>query len=40
LGYCEVDERGPKALLKVAGAKAFRDSLTDFVQRLEKESKA
>jgi hypothetical protein len=38
--YCEVNGTSPKALLKVAGTKAFRDSFTDFVRRLEGEGKA
>jgi len=38
--YCEVNGMSPKALLKVAGTKAFRDGFTDFVRRLEREGKA
>jgi hypothetical protein len=29
--YCEVNGTSPKALLKVAGTKAFRDSFTDLI---------
>ena len=35
--YCEVNGTSPKALLKVAGTKAFRDGFTDFVRRLGKQ---
>jgi len=37
--YCEVNGTSPKALLKVAETKAFRDGFTDFVRRLEKVNK-
>ncbi len=38
--YCELNRTDPKALLKVAKTKAFRDGFTDFVRRLESEGKA
>ena len=28
--YCELNETDPKAILKVAKTKAFRDGFTDF----------
>ncbi|MEM3451537.1 MAG: site-specific integrase [Nitrososphaerales archaeon] len=38
--YCELNETDPKAVLKVARTKAFRDDFTDFIRRLEREGKA
>lgn len=38
--YCELNKTDPKALLKVAGSKAFRDGFMDFVRELESEGKA
>jgi site-specific recombinase XerC len=38
--YCEVNGTDPKALLEVAGTKAFRDGFMDFVRRLEREGRA
>ena len=38
--YCELNNTNPKAILQIAGSKAFRDSFSDFVRRLEKEGKA
>jgi len=38
--YCELNKTNPKALLKVAKTKAFRDGFSDFVRQLEKEGKA
>ncbi|MEM3547254.1 MAG: hypothetical protein QXK47_04500 [Candidatus Bathyarchaeia archaeon] len=37
--YCELNRTDPKAILKVAKTKAFRDGFTDFVRRLELEGK-
>ncbi len=31
--FCELNGMSPKAILKVAGTKTFRDSFTDFVRR-------
>ncbi|MCS7123928.1 MAG: hypothetical protein NZ932_00705 [Candidatus Bathyarchaeota archaeon] len=38
--YCDLNKTDPKAILKVAGTKAFRDDFTDFIRRMEKEGKA
>jgi site-specific recombinase XerC len=38
--YCELNKTNPKALLKVAKTKAFRDSFSDFIRQQEKEGKA
>ncbi|MEM3760033.1 MAG: site-specific integrase [Candidatus Bathyarchaeia archaeon] len=38
--YCELNETDPKAVLKVARTKAFRDDFTDFIRRLERDGKA
>jgi len=38
--YCELNKNDPKAILKDAGTKAFRDGFIDFVRSLEKEGKA
>ena len=38
--YCELNETDPKALLKIAKTKAFRDSFMDFVRELERKGKA
>ncbi|MEM3765492.1 MAG: site-specific integrase [Candidatus Bathyarchaeia archaeon] len=38
--YCELNKTDPKAILKVAGTKAFRDDFTDFIRRMEREGKA
>ena len=38
--YCELNQTTPKALLKIAQTKTFRDSFMDFVRQLEKEGKA
>ena len=41
LGYfCELNKTDPKALLKVAETKAFRDRFMDFVRELERKGKA
>jgi hypothetical protein len=38
--YCELNRTDPKAILKAAKTKAFRDHFTDFIRRMEKEGKA
>jgi hypothetical protein len=38
--YCELNGTDPKAILKVAKTKAFRDNFTDFVRSMEREGKA
>jgi len=38
--YCELNRTDPKAILKVARTKAFRDDFTDFIRRMEREGKA
>ena len=38
--YCEMNRTDPKALLKVANTKKFRDSFIDFVRSLERQGKA
>jgi len=38
--YCEMNGTDPKALLKVAKTKKFRDGFIDFVRSLEREGKA
>jgi len=38
--YCELNKTDPKAILKVAKSKAFRDDFTDFIRRMEREGKA
>ncbi|MEM2675683.1 MAG: site-specific integrase [Candidatus Bathyarchaeia archaeon] len=38
--YCDLNKTDPKAILKVARTKAFRDDFTDFIRRLEREGKA
>jgi len=38
--YCELNGADPKAILKVAKTKAFRDGFTDFIRRMEREGKA
>ena len=38
--YCDLNKTDPKAILKVAGTKAFRDNFTDFIRRMEREGKA
>lgn len=38
--YCELNQTDPKALLRIAKSKEFRDSFMDFVRRLEREGKA
>jgi hypothetical protein len=38
--YCELNRTDPKAILKVARTKAFRDDFTDFIRRMEQEGKA
>jgi hypothetical protein len=38
--YCELNKTDPKAILKAARTKAFRDDFTDFIRRMEKEGKA
>ncbi|MGQ9468413.1 MAG: site-specific integrase [Nitrososphaerales archaeon] len=38
--YCELKETDPKAMVKVAGTKAFRDGFTDFIRSMEKKGKA
>ena len=38
--YCVLNQTTPKALLKIAETKTFRDSFLDFVRQLEKEGKA
>jgi len=38
--YCELNGTDPKAILKVAKTKAFRDDFTDFIRRMEREGKA
>ncbi|MEM3597296.1 MAG: site-specific integrase [Candidatus Bathyarchaeia archaeon] len=38
--YCDLNKTNPKAILRVAGTKAFRDNFTDFIRRLEREGKA
>ena len=35
--YCELNKTDPKAILKVAKTKAFRDGFTDFIRRMEEE---
>ncbi|MEM3531055.1 MAG: hypothetical protein QXD42_04585 [Nitrososphaerales archaeon] len=38
--YCELNRTDPKAILRVARTKAFRDDFTDFVRKMEKEGKS
>ncbi|MBS7611500.1 site-specific integrase [Candidatus Bathyarchaeota archaeon] len=38
--YCYLNETDPKAILKVAKSKAFRDGFTDFIRMMEREGKA
>jgi len=38
--YCEMNRTDPKALLKIASTKEFRDSFIDFVRSLERQGKA
>lgn len=38
--YCELNGTDPKAIIRVARTKAFRDGFMDFVRKLEKEGKA
>ena len=38
--YCEMNRTDPKAILKVAGTKEFRDNFIDFVRSLERQGKA
>ena len=38
--YCELNRTDPKAVLKVAKTKAFRDDFTDFIRHMEREGKA
>jgi hypothetical protein len=38
--YCDLNKTDPKAILKVAKTKAFRDDFTDFIRRMEREGKA
>jgi len=38
--YCELNGTDPKAILKVAKTKAFRDDFTDFIRKMEKEGRA
>lgn len=38
--YCHINKTTPKAILKDANTKEFRDKFTDFVRRLENEGKA
>ena len=38
--YCEMNRTDPKAILKVAGTKEFRDDFIDFVRSLERQGKA
>jgi len=38
--YCDLNGTDPKAILKVAKTKAFRDGFTDFIRRMEEEGKA
>jgi integrase len=38
--YCELNKTDPKAILKAAKTKAFRDGFTDFIRRMEEEGKA
>jgi len=38
--YCELNKTDPKAIIKAAKTKAFRDDFTDFIRRMEKEGKA
>jgi hypothetical protein len=38
--YCELNGSDPKAILKAARTKAFRDDFTDFIRRMEREGKA
>jgi len=38
--YCELNRTDPKAILKAANTKAFRDNFSDFVRKLERSGKA
>jgi hypothetical protein len=38
--YCELNRTDPKAIIKAARTKAFRDDFTDFIRRMEREGKA
>ena len=38
--YCELNNTDPKAIVRVAGTKAFRDGFMDFVRSLERQGKA
>ena len=38
--YCELNQTTPKAILRVAKTKGFRDGFSDFVRQQEKEGKA
>jgi len=38
--YCELNNTDPKAIIRVAGTKAFRDGFMDFVRGLERQGKA
>ncbi|MEM3871492.1 MAG: hypothetical protein QXE05_02925 [Nitrososphaeria archaeon] len=38
--YCEINKTDPKAILKVASTKTFRDDFIDFIRMMEKEGKA
>ena len=38
--YCDLLETTPKAILKEAPSKRFRDAFTDFIRRMEKDGKA
>jgi len=38
--YCKLTKTDPKAILKVARTKAFRDNFTDFIRRMESKGKA
>ncbi len=38
--YCKLNNTDPKAILKVAKTKAFRDGFMDFIRKMESEGKA
>ncbi len=38
--YCKINKTDPKAMLKVAKTKAFRDSFIDLIRKMESEGKA
>jgi len=38
--YCEMNKTSPKAILKIAKTKKFRDGFIDFVRSLERQGKA